>query len=66
MPAITVKIKWDWPTNPFWLNPDNVAIALHAYCRNTNFVVTWANQGEGRGDTAKPEVLADATDKEEA
>lgn len=39
MPKIVVEIEWDWPDEPFWLNADNVAIALHAYCKNTRFVV---------------------------
>ena len=39
MPKITVEIAWDWPDEPFWLNADNVAIALHAHCKNTRFVV---------------------------
>ena len=39
MPRITVEIEWDVPDEPFWLNPDNVALALGAYCRNTAFTV---------------------------
>ena len=39
MPKIAVEIKWDWPDEPSWLNADNVAVALHAYCKNTKFVV---------------------------
>ena len=54
MPAITVKIEWDWPDEPFWLNPDNVAIALHACCKNTNFVVTDA-EDEGDIERARME-----------
>jgi len=37
---IVVRIKWDYPDESFWLNPDSVALALHAYCPNTNFEVT--------------------------
>jgi hypothetical protein len=39
MPRITVEIEWDWPEDSFWLNADNVAVALHAYCPNSGFVV---------------------------
>ena len=39
MPEITVKITWDKPKDTNWLNPDNVALALNAYCRNTKFEV---------------------------
>ena len=39
MNKITVEIEWDWPNEPFWLNADSVAIALHAHCENTRFVV---------------------------
>ena len=31
MPKIVVGIEWDEPNEPFWLNPDNVAVALHAF-----------------------------------
>ena len=41
MPKIVVGIEWDEPNEPFWLNPDNVAVALHAYCKNTRFNVTY-------------------------
>lgn len=37
---VTVKIKWDSPDDENWLNPDNVAVVLHAYCENTKFEVT--------------------------
>ena len=39
MPRITVEIEWDAPDDPLWLNADNIAIALHAYCTNTRFKV---------------------------
>ena len=39
MPKITVEIEWDWPDEPEWLNADNVALALHAHCKNTKFAV---------------------------
>lgn len=47
MPSIIIKIKWDWPNDPCdknWLNADNVAIALHAYCKNTKFIVSSAEE----------------------
>ncbi len=37
---VHVKIEWDTPLDSHWLNPDNIAIALHAYCKNTKFKVT--------------------------
>lgn len=40
MPCLTVKIVYDGPTDPYWMNEDNVAICLHAYCKNTKFEVT--------------------------
>ena len=39
MPRIIVNIEWDVPDEPHWLNPDNVALALGAHCRNTAFEV---------------------------
>ena len=39
MPQIIVRIEWDKPEDEFWLNEDNIAIALHAYCKNTKFIV---------------------------
>ena len=39
MPRIIVQIEWDTPVEPEWLNADNVAIALHSYCKNTKFRV---------------------------
>ena len=46
MPKIIVAIEYEKPTDPYWLNPDNVAAALHAHCRNTDFQVTWAENGD--------------------
>ena len=40
MPTIDVHIEWDHPDDPFWLNADNVALTLHAYCKNTKFKVS--------------------------
>lgn len=39
MPSLTVKIEWNEPEDEHWLNADNVAICLHAYCKNTKFKV---------------------------
>jgi hypothetical protein len=39
MPKVNVEIEWDLPNELSWLNPDNVALALHAYCKNTHFKV---------------------------
>ena len=41
MPKIAVEIEYDTPEDPYWLNPDNVATALSAYCPNTKFKVEW-------------------------
>jgi len=49
MPKIVIKIKWDWPDEEFWLNKDNVAVALHAYCPNTKFEVTDYGSNEDTG-----------------
>lgn len=43
MPKIVVEIEWDTPDEPSWLNADNVALALHAYCPNTKFQVRQSN-----------------------
>lgn len=34
-----VKITWDEPKDKNWLCPENIKIALSAYCVNTNFEV---------------------------
>lgn len=39
MPKIIVEIEWDYPDEQHWLNADNVAVALHDYCKNTHFIV---------------------------
>jgi hypothetical protein len=45
MPRIIVEIEYDSPTDPMWLNPDNVAMALNSYCKNTRFRCAWAECG---------------------
>ena len=40
MPCLTVKIVYDWPVDRDWMNEGNVALCLHAYCKNTKFEVT--------------------------
>ena len=40
MPSIIVEIEWNVPDDPHWLNADNVSLALHAYCANTQFNVS--------------------------
>lgn len=45
MPQIKVIITYDKPEDHYWLNPDNVNIALQAYCPNTVFDVEWADDG---------------------
>ena len=45
MPKIAVEIEYNTPDDPLWLNPDNVSLCLHAYCKNTKFSVSWAPNG---------------------
>lgn len=49
MPKIIVEIEYDRPEDKYWLNPDNVALCLSTMCRNTNFKVTWAKDGDPWG-----------------
>jgi len=35
-----VSIKWNEPKDQDWLCPQNIEIALSAYCKNTKFEVT--------------------------
>jgi len=53
MPKIVVVIEYDQPDDKYWMNPDNVAICLHAQCKNTKFRVSWA---EGGNPWAAPEA----------
>lgn len=46
MNRIGVTIEWDQPTDPYWLNPDNVKVALEQHCPNTRFQVTWSKGGD--------------------
>ena len=46
MPKIIVEIEYDEPTDPYWLNPDNVSLCLHEKCVNTKFKVEWAKNGD--------------------
>ena len=50
MPRIIVQIEWDTPDEPLWLNADNVAIALHSYCKNTKFKVGSSPEGTGASE----------------
>ncbi len=34
-----VTIEWDTPKEKHWLCPENIEIALSAYCKNTKFKV---------------------------
>ena len=43
MPNINVRIDWDVPDEPQWLNRFNIELALAAFCRNTAFTVTQLN-----------------------
>lgn len=42
----TVEIEWDEPKEQAWLCADNIAVALHAHCPNTKFVVREVLTGE--------------------
>ena len=57
MPEIIVKIEYDSPEDPYWLNPDNVAVALSAYCRNTRFKCEWAEHGNPWEDKDQNETF---------
>ena len=46
MPKITVEINYDWPDDPYWLNPDNVKYCLEKTCSKTHFAVNWAESGD--------------------
>jgi hypothetical protein len=39
MPKITVEIQWDEPEDPHWLNAENIAIALDAYCSSSTTAI---------------------------
>ena len=42
MPSVIVKITWDFPDDPNWLNKYNIELVLAEYCPNTAFeVVDW-------------------------
>lgn len=56
MPKIAVVIEYDSPDGPLWLNPDNVALALHAHCENTKFKVEWAEGGNPWVEVPKNEL----------
>jgi len=40
MPSIVVKIEWDVPDDPNWLNPYSLELVLAEYCTNTAFDVS--------------------------
>ena len=46
MPKISVVIEYDQPDDKYWLNPDNVSIAMSSVCKNTKFKVSWAPNGD--------------------
>ncbi len=46
MPKIIVQIEYDEPKDPYWLNPDNVALVLNEHCGEGGFKVTWAENGD--------------------
>jgi len=53
MPKIIVEISYDQPDDPYWMNPDTIAMILHSACRNTKFEVKWAK----RGNPWKPKLV---------
>ena len=58
MPKIKVEIEYDWPTDPYWLNPDNVKLCLEKHCVNTHFKVKWSPFGDPwRGRITLDEIL---------
>lgn len=46
MPKIKVEIEYDYPDDPYWLNPDSVKLCLEALCTNTKFEVKWGVFGD--------------------
>ena len=52
--TIAIEIEYDGEAlGPNWLNPDNVALCLHAYCPKTKFEVRWA-PGDDHPGTLSP------------
>lgn len=64
MPKIAVEIEWDQPDDPHWLNVYSLAIALSAYCPNTQFRI-YDDAGRCSDGTFNPEQALDARDKEQ-
>lgn len=56
MPTIWVAIGYDEPDTPYWLNPDNVKLALEAYCPNTKFITSWVEGGDPWKIETKKEI----------
>jgi len=59
-----VKIQWDQPDEPGWLNADNIQIALSAYCKNTNFKVTDIDLEIPSDEKIQELTLMDAKDRD--
>lgn len=55
-----VTIEWDKPTEKNWLCPDNIQIALSAYCKNAKFKVISLEITE-KQNTAIFEALGEAS-----
>ena len=41
MPSIDVRIEWDVPNSPHWLNPIDLELILAESCPNTAFNVDY-------------------------
>ena len=39
MPRTCIEFEWDDPDDAFWLNPDNINLALSSYRESVNFIV---------------------------
>ena len=51
MPTLVVEITYDEPTDPYWMNPDNVKLCLENECTNTKFQVDWHVGGNPWGNS---------------
>jgi hypothetical protein len=45
MPILVVEIEYNEPTDPYWMNPDNIKMCLEKECTNTKFDVRWHEDG---------------------
>ena len=46
MPKLVMVIEYDQPDDPYWMNPDNLALVLNANTGITGLKVSWAQNGD--------------------